>query len=91
MTFASLSRRAQVARLRPLARAALAAHGLAEARLRLLQHEYNTTFRVDADGARHVLRIGRGGGQPAAALASEAAWLRAPAAGGAPRARAALS
>ena len=74
MTFEALSRQAQVARLRALGRAALAAYGLEDAPLRLLQHEYNTTFRV---GGRLVLRVGRAQGQTLAALASEAAWLRA--------------
>ena len=74
MTFDSLSRRAQVARLRALGRAALAAYGLGEAPMRLLQHEYNTTFRV---AGRFVLRVGRAQGQTLAALGSEAAWLRA--------------
>ncbi|MET0687162.1 MAG: phosphotransferase [Solirubrobacteraceae bacterium] len=74
MTFAVLSRQAQVARLRALGRAALAAYGLQGAPFRLLQHEYNTTFRV---GGRYVLRVGRAHGQTLAALASEAAWLHA--------------
>ena len=74
MTFDSLSRQAQVARLRALGRAALAAYGLGEAPMRLLQHEYNTTFRV---AGRFVLRVGRPQGQTLAALRSEAAWLRA--------------
>ena len=74
VTFAALSRQAQVARLRALGRVALAAYGLEDAPMRLLQHEYNTTFRV---GGRFVLRVGRAQGQTLAALSSEAAWLRA--------------
>jgi Ser/Thr protein kinase RdoA (MazF antagonist) len=85
-TFAGLSYRGQVARLRRLARAALARYDLGpgEARLTLLAHMENTTFRVDADGgARYMLRVHRTShtpSQPRRSLAnvrSEMLWLAA--------------
>lgn len=75
--YASLSRRAQLARLRRLGHAALASYGLAPASLTLLRHEHNTTFRVDADGGPYVLRINRTGVHTPATINSEMAWLRA--------------
>jgi len=45
--------------------------------MRLLRHEHNTTFRVDAKGATFVLRINRSGVHGAETIASELAWLRA--------------
>ena len=47
------------------------------ARLVLLRHEQNATFRVDGDGARYVLRINRPGLQSEATVESEMAWLAA--------------
>jgi Ser/Thr protein kinase RdoA (MazF antagonist) len=67
----------ELVRLRRLARTALAAYGLEDAPLRLLQHEHNTTYRVDAPGGRCVLRIARPGVHTPATTASEMAWLRA--------------
>jgi Ser/Thr protein kinase RdoA (MazF antagonist) len=57
--------------------AALTRFGLDGARLRLLRHEHNTTFRVDVDGATFVLRIHRQGVHGPATIGSELAWLRA--------------
>jgi Ser/Thr protein kinase RdoA (MazF antagonist) len=67
----------ELVRLRRRARTALAAYGLADAPLRLLQHEHNTTYRVDAAGGPFVLRIARPGVHTPATTASELAWLRA--------------
>src|SRR6188472_1199940 len=67
----------ELARMRRLARSALAAYGLQDARLRLLQHEHNTTFRVDEGGERFVLRITRTGVHTPATVAAEMAWLHA--------------
>ena len=75
--YASLGRREQIARLRDLARAALVGYGLGDARLTLLRHEHNTTFRVDGGGATSVLRINRPGVHAPATIASEMAWLQA--------------
>src|SRR3954469_22542698 len=61
-SFTALSHRAQVARLRRLAAAALAEYDLPGARLAPLVHAFNTTFQVtDAGGNRYALRIIRPG------------------------------
>jgi len=75
--YASLGRRDQISRLRDLARAALVEYGVVDARLTLLQHEHNTTFRVDAAGPTSVLRINRPGVHTPATIAAEMAWLQA--------------
>ena len=51
--------------------------GLEDPTLRLLRHEHNTTFRVDAKGATFVLRINRSGVHGPETIASELAWLSA--------------
>ena len=71
------SRRAEVGRLRRRGQTALARFGFDRARLRLLRHEHNTTFRVDADGSTFVLRIHRQGVHGPETISSELAWLRA--------------
>jgi Ser/Thr protein kinase RdoA (MazF antagonist) len=73
----SLSRRGEIGRLRALGREALASFGVGQARLTLLRHETNTTFRVDAAGDRYVLRISRAGTATAETIASEMMWLAA--------------
>jgi Ser/Thr protein kinase RdoA (MazF antagonist) len=73
----SLSRRGEIGRLRTLGREALASFGVAQARLTLLRHETNTTFRVDAAGDRYVLRISRAGARTGETIASEMMWLAA--------------
>ena len=56
--FAQVTTRTQVNRLRALARAALPTWGLPDAKLRLLNHGYNTIFAVHtADGRRYALRV----------------------------------
>lgn len=81
-----LSRRSQVARLRRLAREALAAYPLADPELRFIAHDENTTFRVDARAPsgreRFLLRVHRPARHgrnvdPAAAVGSELCWLTA--------------
>jgi Ser/Thr protein kinase RdoA (MazF antagonist) len=76
------SRRAQVARLRQVALAALGRYPLPDGRLTFLAHGENTTFRHDSTAGRHLVRVHR----PArhgrdvdsmAAIRSELAWLRA--------------
>jgi Ser/Thr protein kinase RdoA (MazF antagonist) len=74
---AGSSRRAEVGRLRRSGAAALARFGLDRPRLRLLRHEHNTTFRVDANGSAFVLRIHRQGVHGPDSITSELAWLRA--------------
>jgi len=81
--FDRLGRRAQLVRLRRLARRALAGYGLGEAQIGVLRHEHNTTFRVDTrspDGVangRYVLRINRPGVHTGHTIAAEMDWLRA--------------
>lgn len=76
MSFAELSDRAQVGRLRAAAVEALAAYPVEPVRLRLLRHDYNTTFRLDtAGGERFAVRIGVNRRKPVAALEAEMAWL----------------
>ena len=71
----SLSRRRQLVSLRRVGRAALAAYGLEDARLRLLSRQHNTTFRVEARGGPYVLRISRPQVHTAGTIDSEMAWL----------------
>lgn len=75
--YASLTRRGEVGRLRRLADAALGRFGVRDARLRLLRHEHNTTFRVDAPGGPYLLRLNRSGVHDERTVASEMAWLSA--------------
>ena len=70
--------RGQVARLRPVAHAALAHYPVEVARLRLLNHGFNTTFRVDTtDGRRFALRLNVNSRRTPQNLVAEAAWLAA--------------
>jgi Ser/Thr protein kinase RdoA (MazF antagonist) len=73
--FAALSRGRQLGRLRHLGRAALTRYGVSEARLTLLRHEHNTTFRVDSAAAAYLLRINRPGVYTPAVVESELTWL----------------
>ena len=75
LAFASLSRRAQLSRLRRLGRTALGGYGLGDARLTLLRFEHNTTFRVDASRGRYLLRINRPQVHGPHTIGSEMAWL----------------
>ena len=88
--FQELTYLGQTRRLRRLAQSALQDYGLGDARLKLIAHEENTTFRVDAPHAapgkatpgpyvenRFLLRLHLPGYQSAEAIASELAWLAA--------------
>lgn len=75
--FVSLSRRAQLSRLRRLGRTALKSYGLEDGRLTLLRYEQNTTFRVDGPGGPYVLRINRPRVHTPDTIGSEMAWLSA--------------
>jgi Ser/Thr protein kinase RdoA (MazF antagonist) len=78
MRFEDRSVRGQVAQLRPVALAALASYPIDVARVRLLNHGFNTTFRIDTtDGRRFALRLNVNSRRTAANLAAEAAWLTA--------------
>jgi Ser/Thr protein kinase RdoA (MazF antagonist) len=87
--FDELTYLGQVRRLRLLAVAALAKYGLQDARIRLVQHGENTSFRIDARGLRsdrvpeevyanrYLLRVHRPGYQTADTITSELTWLAA--------------
>jgi Ser/Thr protein kinase RdoA (MazF antagonist) len=77
-SFATLSYRGQLQRLRRLAQAALEEYAVSAARLTPLRHESNTTLRVlAADHQQYVLRIHRPDGHTLAAIRSELRWLTA--------------
>ena len=76
--FADVTARTQVERFRRLARTALPAWGLGDATLPLLNHGYNTTFRVDtADGRRFALRVNTMPFKTPEHLLAEVSWLAA--------------
>ena len=76
MEFGTLSTRAQVARLRWVAEEALSRYPVEVRSLRLLQHGFNTTFRVDTEsGQKFALRLNVNSMRSAANLAAEAEWL----------------
>ncbi len=78
MRFEDLSTRAQVSRLRRVAQSALERYPVEVRRLRLLNHDFNTTFRVDTtDGSIFALRIDLNRRKPMTALDAEMAWLAA--------------
>ncbi len=56
---------------------ALDAFPLPGARLRLIAHEENTTFRVDSGGGAYLLRVHRPGKHPLGYVDSELSWLAA--------------
>lgn len=76
------SRRAQIGRLRRVALAALDQYTLPAGRLTFVAHGENTTFRHDSSAGRHLVRVHRPqrhgrNVDPAVAIRSELAWLRA--------------
>jgi len=76
--FHSLNYRGQVRRLAELSRSALRAYPLHGARLRLLTHFRNTSFRVTApNGDQYVLRVHHPGQSSVEAVRSELLWLAA--------------
>ena len=76
--FAELTDRAQVHRLRRVASDALSSYPVEPTRLRLLRHDFNTTFRLDtASGDTFAVRIGLNHRKSTPALAAEMAWLAA--------------
>ncbi|GHF49808.1 Ser/Thr protein kinase RdoA (MazF antagonist) [Deinococcus metalli] len=78
MSFAALTQRAQVARLRPSALEALRAYPFTVRRLRLLNHGFNTTFRVDTEeGPSYALRINVNSRRSPQQIGAEMAWLAA--------------
>lgn len=78
MTYADLSRRSQIRRMHAAARLALGDYGLQDADLRVVNHDFNTTFRVTAaDGTRAALRINVNSQFGPEAIDAEAEWVRA--------------
>lgn len=78
MRFEDLSTQAQVHRLRRVAAVALERYPIEVRRLRLLNHDFNTTFRIDTStGEKYALRIDLNRRKPTAALDAEMAWLAA--------------
>ncbi len=78
MTFAELSTRAQILRLRSDALRILEQYPIQVARVRCINHGFNTTFRVDTtNGQKFALRINVNSRRPMAALQAEIAWLEA--------------
>lgn len=74
--FEQATQTSQVRRLRVLARVALANYTVQARRLWLVQHSYNTTFRVEAtDGTHYALRISHPGFHTRAEVTSEMLWL----------------
>ena len=76
------SRRAQIARMRRVALAALDRYPLPDGRLTFVAHGENTTFRHDGAAGRYLVRVHRPHRHgrdvdSSAAIGSEIAWLRA--------------
>ena len=74
-TFDDLPEKEQVYRLHRLAHAALEKFGFNQYRLTFLQHLVNTTFRLDCNQGRYLVRIHRA--KTRTAVSSELAWLEA--------------
>lgn len=78
VAFEERSNTAQVRVLRTVARRVLDQYPLEVGRLSLLNHGYNTTFRVDTtDGGRYALRLNTNSRKTPAMLRAESAWLSA--------------
>lgn len=78
MRFEDRSVLGQVARLRPTAFEVLRQYPIEVASLRLLNHGFNTTFRVDTtDGRRFALRLNVNSRRTDAFIGAEMAWLTA--------------
>ena len=74
-TFDDLPEKEQVYRLHEFAHAALEKFGFNQYQLTFLQHLLNTTFRIDCNQGRYLVRIHRA--KTRTAVASELAWLEA--------------
>lgn len=76
--FATLSQRAQIAALRPIADRASREFGVNPASLRCINHGFNTTFAViDATGAKYALRLNTHSLRDRAGLYAEQQWISA--------------
>jgi Ser/Thr protein kinase RdoA (MazF antagonist) len=75
--FATMSQRAQIAALRPIAVQAIRAFGVNPATLRCINHGFNTTYAViDATGAKYALRLNTHSLRDRAGLYAEQQWIR---------------
>lgn len=77
MSFASLSNRAQMAALRPVALSALREFGVVPTRLRVINHAYNTTYSVETARGRFALRLNVNSHRTEEQLNAEVAWVSA--------------
>lgn len=78
MEFSTLSKRAQVERLRVVARAMLAHYPLQVGQIKLLTHLFNTTFKVvTTEGDRYALRINTNSKREVEEMNAEVAWVSA--------------
>jgi len=74
--FIALSKRAQVSRMRAVAVEALRSFPVSVGRLTLLEHGFNTTFRIDTtDGTKLAMRINVNSRRSAANIAAELQWI----------------
>jgi Ser/Thr protein kinase RdoA (MazF antagonist) len=74
--FAALSQRAQVLRMRSVAVEALMHLPVSASRLTLLEHGFNTTFRIDTtDGTKLAMRINVNSRRSPANIAAELQWI----------------
>ncbi len=75
--YSDLTPRGQALRLRAVAQVALAEFGFGRYRLRLIKHLVNTTFRLDCDEGRFVVRVHRTKDRKLSEIESEVVWLEA--------------
>jgi len=74
--FVALSKRAQVSRMRSVALEALRAFPVSVERLTLLEHGFNTTFRIDTtEGTKLATRINVNSRRSPANIAAELQWI----------------
>lgn len=76
MTWADLTYRQQILRLRKAAQAGVTARGLV-GKLEFIQHGENTTYRLKTADGDFLVRIHRGGYQSTQRIRSELVWLNA--------------
>lgn len=76
-SFYTLTHRGQVGRLKTLAAEALKQYPITPINVSPLVHLFNTTFRIDTDNGRYVMRINRPHDRSQAEIRSEMHWLAA--------------
>lgn len=74
--FGELGRRAQIARMRRSAALALHKFGIEPTELRLLNHDFNTTFRVDTTSGPLALRLNLNSARTISEVRAEVEWTR---------------